>query len=215
LKKAIDGDQPIADDTIISSEERTPASPPERPLVPPVPAPAEPPLKVSEKQPEQPPPFPAANTPETDIPPLREQDVPPVESVTASEETTSASEPSGHFQNQLMDVLKKDHPSLAAGLSHSRLRHTDEQHLEITVTGSPFTINRVKSRKCMDILQNVCCQLLKKSVTIDIVAVSAAETEHKPKREQNARSQKKAVSHPLVADTLEIFGGNVIDVKIL
>jgi DNA polymerase-3 subunit gamma/tau len=211
LKNAIDSGQPIAEETIPYPEGEPPSSPADQPLD--SPSLAETQLKVSEKQPEPPPS--SVNPAETEIPPLREQDIPPVELENASKEETSASESPEQFHHQMMDVLKKDHPSLAAGLANSRLQYVNDQHIGITVTGSPFTVNRIKSQKCMDILQNVCCNLLGKSVTIDIMVSYSAETEYKSKRKQNTRSSKKAISHPLVADTLEIFGGNVVDVKIL
>lgn len=120
-----------------------------------------------------------------------------------------------NFRARLLTALSKEYPSLSAGLAACRLRYLNDQHLEIKVAGSPFTLDRIQSDKNMAILQQVSRELSGRPITLDIVAEPIIPNETASRKDKTARLKKNAVSHPLVADTLEIFGGNVVDVKIL
>jgi hypothetical protein len=50
------------------------------------------------------------------------------------------------------------------------------------------------------------------------VIISAKKTQHidnEKKIDHAGRLKQEALSHPLVTDTLDIFNGNIVDVKIL
>jgi DNA polymerase-3 subunit gamma/tau len=117
---------------------------------------------------------------------------------------------------RLCTIIAETNPSLGASLSKCRLRQVAGDRVEIEVYGNGFTVSMLQREKNKAILKKVCAQYFGSEKNIVLIAREDADDGHSPKNNQNDQLQKKkALSHPSIADALEIFNGKLIDVKIL
>ncbi len=131
--------------------------------------------------------------------------------------------PSGDLLNdldatwdQLCKIIAKTNPSLGASLSKCRLRQVAADRVEIEVHSNGFTISMLKREKNKLILKKACAQYFGNEKDIVLIAQGESDDEQPQKKNQNDHLLKqKALSHPAVADALEIFNGKLIGVKIL
>ena len=128
--------------------------------------------------------------------------------------------PSGPTDNpveiwqQILERTARDIPSLAANLSKCRIKEFMDQTIEIEVPGNGFTLNMIQREKNMALLTKICEDILGRRLKLHFTANSTREDFRNKKKTAN-RLKQKAISHPLVADAIEIFDGQLIDVKIL
>ncbi|UCF92924.1 MAG: DNA polymerase III subunit gamma/tau [Desulfobacterales bacterium] len=115
----------------------------------------------------------------------------------------------------LFEIISRKHRSLAAGLAKCSLQKRTEQNLEIEVRGNDFTINLIRRDKNMAILRKVCTDYFGKPMDIILTASTSLQCKTRTKKSQDKRLKQEALSHPLVADVLDIFDGKLVDVKIL
>jgi len=118
--------------------------------------------------------------------------------------------------DQLCKIIGETNPSLGASLSKCRLRQVAADRVEIEVHGNGFTVSMLKREKNKVILKKACAQYFGNEKDIVLIAQGESVDERPLKKNQNDHLLKqKALSHPSVADALEIFNGKLIDVKIL
>ncbi|CAB1077812.1 DNA polymerase III subunits gamma and tau (EC [Olavius algarvensis Delta 1 endosymbiont] len=115
---------------------------------------------------------------------------------------------------QIIETIARQNPSLAASLTKCQIKEPAGQVLEIEVPGNGFTLNMIQRDKNMALLNRVCADILGSRHEIQLIAGSSAEDTGQKKKKDNQLKQK-AISHPLVADAIDIFDGKLIDVKIL
>ena len=116
---------------------------------------------------------------------------------------------------KLLDVFLKNHPSLAANLTRCTLKKMTDQGLEIEVNGNGFNLKMIRRSKNMTIIKKVCEDFFGKKMDFVITEKKKQKAENKSEKSGEERLKKEALSHCLVADVVEIFNGNVVDVKIL
>jgi DNA polymerase-3 subunit gamma/tau len=126
---------------------------------------------------------------------------------------TEATGKADQMWKQICEIVAQKNPSLAANLIKCRLTNTAEQSLEIDVPDNGFTINMIQREKNMAILNQVCAEIFGHTQNIQLSA-SNSMGGHNQKKKDNQLKQK-AISHPLVADAIEIFDGKLVDVKVL
>jgi len=115
---------------------------------------------------------------------------------------------------QIIATIARQNPSLAANLAKCQIRIPTDQVLEIEVPGNGFTLNMIQRDKNMVVLKQVCEEILGSRHKIEFKVSGSAEDKNHKKKNDNHLKQK-AISHPLVADAIEIFDGKLVDVKIL
>ena len=115
---------------------------------------------------------------------------------------------------QIIETIARKNPSLAANLAKCQIKKSTDQGLEIEVPGNGFTLNMIQREKNMAILTQVCADILGSRRQLQFIASSSLE-DKKQKKKIDKQLKQKAISHPLVADAIEIFDGKLIDVKIL
>jgi DNA polymerase-3 subunit gamma/tau len=115
---------------------------------------------------------------------------------------------------QIIETIARQNPSLAANLAKCRINKPTGQVLEIEVPGNGFTLNMIQRDKNMAVLKQVCADILGSRHEIQFKVSGSAEDKNQKKKNDN-RMKKKAISHPLVADAIEIFDGKLVDVKLL
>ena len=116
---------------------------------------------------------------------------------------------------KLLDVFLKNHPSLAANLTRCTLKKMTDHGLEIEVNGNGFNLKMISRSKNMTIIKKVCEDFFGKKMDIIITQKKKQKAENKSNNNREDSLKKEALSHRLVADVVEIFNGNVVDVKIL
>jgi DNA polymerase-3 subunit gamma/tau len=116
---------------------------------------------------------------------------------------------------RLLSVFSEKYPSLAANLKNSTIKSLSGHRLEILVNGNEFNINMVQRNKNSSIIKKVCSDFFGKDMEIIIAAKKIQNLEDQDKKNHAERLKKEALCHPLVTDTIDIFNGNVVDVKIL
>ena len=116
---------------------------------------------------------------------------------------------------RLLSTFSEKYPSLAANLKNSTIKSLSGHRLEIEVNGNDFNINMVRRNKNSTIIKKVCSDFFGKDMEVIIAAKKIQPLEDQDKKNHAERLKQEALCHPLVTDTIDIFNGNVVDVKIL
>lgn len=118
--------------------------------------------------------------------------------------------------SRLYEIIAEKNPSLAASLSKCRLTQVSADRVEIEVHDNGFTLNMLQRKKNKAIIEKICKAYFGEQKNVVLVTPFKPEDESPKKKSQNEHFLKqKALSHPLVADAIEVFDGKLIDVKIL
>jgi DNA polymerase-3 subunit gamma/tau len=129
--------------------------------------------------------------------------------------TNSPAENSDEAWKRISKIISNKHPSLAANLAKCKIKKIEGHCLEIEVPGNGFTLKMIQREKNMAVLQQVCADVLGSRKDIRLVPGTKPDDNYQKKKSHDNELKKKALSHPLVADAVEIFDGKLIDVKIL
>jgi DNA polymerase-3 subunit gamma/tau len=116
--------------------------------------------------------------------------------------------------NTIYEHISQKNPSLAVNLTKCSLKNVSENRLEIEVVGNGFTINMVQREKNMAFLKRICTEYFGKEKQIVITTKIDPNEDNQKKNTKDTHLKQKALSHPLVADAIDIFNGKLIDVKI-
>ncbi len=135
------------------------------------------------------------------------------------ESTNVALRYSGNLEQtwqELFPIFNQQCKALVPCLEKSVLTKIGEDFLEISIGGNSFFTDRLKEKKSMDAIQEVCRQFFERNMQINIVEIEEeAAVEKKINRNDKAvQLRKEALNHPVVMDALEIFNGKIVDVKI-
>ncbi|OEU45942.1 MAG: DNA polymerase III, subunit gamma and tau [Desulfobacterales bacterium S7086C20] len=135
------------------------------------------------------------------------------------ESTNVALRYSGNLEQtwqELFPIFNQQCKALVPCLEKAVLTKIGEDFLEISVGGNSFFADRLKEKKSMDAIQEVCRQFFERNMQINIVEIEEeAVVEKKFNRNDKAvQLRKEALNHPVVMDALEIFNGKIVDVKI-
>jgi hypothetical protein len=112
-------------------------------------------------------------------------------------------------------IFAEKHPSLAANLKNATLKNLTDCSLGIEVSGNGFNIAMIQRQKNAAIIKKVCNDFFGKNMEIRITARQNSGDEIQREKSLAESLKTEALSHPLVADTIEIFDGKVVDVKVL
>jgi len=145
--------------------------------------------------------------------PDRQQDIKGTESP-ATATISDSSEDLDATWNRLFEIISKNHPSLAANLAKCTLKSLTDQSLEIEVNGNVFNAQMVRRNKNMTILKNICKDFFSKNMKI-IITEKLDSNNTRDKKDRDNHLKKEALSHPLINDAIEIFNGDVVDVKLV
>jgi DNA polymerase-3 subunit gamma/tau len=115
---------------------------------------------------------------------------------------------------QILERIAGSHPSLAANLSKCTIKQYTGETIEIEVPGNGFTLNMIQREKNMAVLSRILEEISGRRHEIQFSSGSTLEDKTRKKKTAK-RLKQKALSHPLVADAIEIFDGKLVDVKIL
>jgi len=145
--------------------------------------------------------------------PDRQQDIKGTKSQAGTATISDLSQDLDATWNRLFEIISKKYPSLAANLAKCTLKSLTDQSLEIEVNGNVFNAQMVRRKKNMTILKNICKDFFSKNMKI-IITEKLDSNNTRDKKDRDNHLKKEALSHPLINDAIEIFNGNVVDVKI-
>jgi DNA polymerase-3 subunit gamma/tau len=131
------------------------------------------------------------------------------------ENETEAAENIERLWKRVVEIASDKHPMLAAALTKCSLNALSEKGLEIIVNGSDFNMNLIQRSKNQAALERIIQDLLGKRIQLIFKAKKEKDPNNHRKRDHENRLRKEALSHPLVAETLDVFNGEIVDVKIL
>ncbi len=104
---------------------------------------------------------------------------------------------------------------LAAILSKCRLKQPDKNHLLIEVTGNAFNLSMIQKDKNLEIIRRVCKDVFGREMEVDVRATSEHPLDNAASKKETNKLKSDALSHPLVAEALDIFDGKIVGVRIL
>ncbi len=128
-------------------------------------------------------------------------------------ETESGPGPGDSPETRLFDRIRQDHPKLAGALSHCRITSVGPTEATLTVSGNGFaaTLIEKNSRE----IGALCREVLACDLVLELSAPApSAQDGLRQRRERNAIKQE-ALGHPMVAEAIELFNGQVVDVRVL
>ncbi len=113
------------------------------------------------------------------------------------------------------EIVSRQNPSLAANLAKCRLKELSDRLLVIEVVGNGFTLNMIRREKNIALLEKVCTEVFGSGRKVKLTAREDLDQGNLKKKNSDTEIKQKALSHPLIADAIEIFDGKLIDVKVL
>jgi DNA polymerase-3 subunit gamma/tau len=117
--------------------------------------------------------------------------------------------------NDLVVRIREQRPALAGALERVKRRETSPGRLELDFSGHNFDHELVTERENMALLQTLGREVLGSQVEISVAGGGReGMSERRVATDRQRRLRQKALRHPLVNEALEIFGGQVVEVKI-
>ena len=104
-------------------------------------------------------------------------------------------------------------PSMVSTLSDSAVSEITDDKILVTVRGTQFQLNRLNSKKAA--LNEIVCDFFQKQMHLMLDMQVNEDNDRGKKIKQEKQIRDEAVRHPLIADAIEIFNGDIVDVKVL
>lgn len=105
-------------------------------------------------------------------------------------------------------------PALTPSLSQSTLLSVTDAEITIQVGGSSFNIQRLTQDKTQAVVTQACREFFRHPGKVTLVPDYSGVDANKKKKEQNQQLKQETLSHPVVAEAIKVFEGNV-DITIL
>ena len=115
----------------------------------------------------------------------------------------------------LLERMRQAKPALAASLERVSVRESKPDLLELDFNGHEFDYEMVKERESFGLLKQVAQEIFGGEIKISLKAGDEEiRREQRGKSDKQRLQQQKALKHPLVTEALEIFGGEIVEVKV-
>ena len=115
----------------------------------------------------------------------------------------------------LLEAVYAQSPSLATSFARSKLLNATEEALEIEINGNDFNLKRIQRPENIKVFKRICRTYFGREMTLQFKASPKRPPKGAKKKQQDRQQRQAALSHPLVAEAVDIFDGQVVDVKIL
>ena len=141
-------------------------------------------------------------------------DYSPTEEAESAESTTIA-EPVAARWDDFVERVRQEKPVLAASLERVSVREPQSDCLELDFNGHEFDYEMVKERESFGLLSRLAREIFGERVKVTLtVGSEEIRRQQRLKTDRQRVQQQKALKHPLVTEALEIFGGEIIEVKV-
>lgn len=139
----------------------------------------------------------------------------PAEPSRSEAETASGlSDPPDKLWDRVREQLSTDYPALAPSLRNAALLRVDDGRVEIQVEGSGFVLGRIKRREHLKAITAVCSAHFGREMELVVHEKKQGGQPAAEKKKREINLKREALSHPMVADAIEMFQGKVVDVKV-
>ena len=117
--------------------------------------------------------------------------------------------------DDFVERVRQEKPALAASLERVSVREPQPDCLELDFNGHEFDYEMVKERESFGLLSRLAREIFGERVKVTLkVGSEEIRREQRLKTDRQRLQQQKALKHPLVTEALEIFGGEIIEVKV-
>ena len=130
-------------------------------------------------------------------------------------EPATVAESSSARWEDFLDRVRREKPALAASLARASVREPQPDCFDLDFNGHEFDYEMVKEKDTFGLLNRLAREFFGKRVKLSLN--SGGEKGRKGQRVQTdrqRRQQQEALKHPLVTEALEIFGGEIVDVRV-
>jgi DNA polymerase-3 subunit gamma/tau len=115
----------------------------------------------------------------------------------------------------LLDKMRQEKPALAASLERATVREPKTDSIELDFNGHEFDYEMVKERESFALLNRVAREIFGEEIKLSLKAGGEEiRRKQRGKTDRQRLQQQKALKHPLVTEALEIFGGEIVEVKV-
>jgi DNA polymerase-3 subunit gamma/tau len=141
-------------------------------------------------------------------------DYSPTEEAEPAESTTIA-EPVVARWDDFVKRVRQEKPALAASLERVSVREPQPDCIELDFNGHEFDYEMVKERESFGLLSRLAREIFGERVNVTLtVGSEEIRREQRLKTDRQRVQQQKALKHPLVTEALEIFGGEIVEVRV-
>lgn len=115
----------------------------------------------------------------------------------------------------LLEKMRQEKPALAASLERVSVREPKPDVIELDFNGHEFDYEMVKERESFGLLNRVAREIFGEEIKVSLKAGGEEiRRKQRGKTDRQRLQQQKALKHPLVTEALEIFGGEIVEVKV-
>jgi hypothetical protein len=115
----------------------------------------------------------------------------------------------------LLEKMRQEKPALAASLERVSVTEPKPDLVELDFNGHEFDYEMVKERESFGLLNRVAREIFGEEIKISLKAGGEEiRRKQRGKTDRQRLQQQKALKHPLVTEALEIFGGEIVEVKV-
>ena len=123
---------------------------------------------------------------------------------------------------EFINFAKKKKPPFASLLEHGHPLALNEGMLEIGYPGKSFYLERMQEADNLSFLHNLAKEFFKRTLKVKISSLNLnsidrgrGEEGKGPKKNSRQDKQEEALNHPLVREAINVFGGRVVEIKLL
>ncbi len=114
---------------------------------------------------------------------------------------------------KLVACVAGEAPSVSGCLAKCRLKALTDNGLTIETPDNGFNLKQIKRKR--DKIEAACETFFCKEMTLNVQSGDGAGADRREKLNRAEQARKEALGHPLVAATLEIFQGKLVDIDII
>lgn len=112
-----------------------------------------------------------------------------------------------------LDIISEKYPHIGPNMGKSILKNLTDQRLEIEINGNGYNLKRIKKDEA--VIKKICNDFFRKDMELVITAGEYKDNGRQQKRDEVNRLKQDALEHSVVKAAQEIFGGKVVEVKVL
>ena len=115
----------------------------------------------------------------------------------------------------LLDKMRQEKPALAASLERATVGEPKTDLIELDFNGHEFDYEMVKERESFGLLSRLAREIFGEEIKLSLKAGGEEiRRKQRGKTDKQRLQEQKALKHPLVTEALEIFGGEIVEVKV-
>ncbi len=120
---------------------------------------------------------------------------------------------------KILEFTGRENPVLGALLSHGQLLALNDRSIEIGFRKGSFYYERIQEEENRRALTETCRSLLKKDLQPVFSIITKRSGHHRAQRaeeetDRDRRLRKEVLESPIVQDALEVFGGEIEEIKV-